>query len=281
MRAENLTGPIAFHGEGPCWSPSWDGLRFVDVYVGDLITITDDGSARLSTGQGIASFVRPRRDGGYVVGTRNGIALSIGGESPPSEHLRLFSGTGQRMNDGGVTPDGRLLAGSMSDDGSPTASLYIIEPDLSCDILLDNIGCSNGVAFAPDGDRLYYVDTMTSRIDQFDYEPGSFAGRRPFVSIDPAFGYPDGLTVDSLGNVWVAIWGAGEVHAYDPSGTLVHTVELPTKHVSACTFGGDDLATLYMTTSKERIDTEAEPEAGSLFSVRPGVTGLPVVPFSG
>ena len=281
MRADNVTGPITYHGEGPCWSPSWGGLRFVDLYAGDLLTIDNGKVTRLNTGEDVASFVRPREHGGYVVGTRQGIGLAESADTAPSARLLLMPESDLRMNDGGITPDGRLLAGSMSADGSPTGCLYLVEPDLSYGVAATNVGCSNGIAFSVAGDRAYYVDTVTSRIDEFDYQNGSLIGRRPFVTIDPEIVYPDGLTVDSLGNVWVAVWGAGEVHAYDREGTLLQIVELPTRHVSACAFGDDDLSTLYITTSQERIDTAAEPEAGSLFSVRPGVAGPPVVPFLG
>lgn len=281
MRAENITGPAAFHGEGPCWSESWGGLRFVDVLAGDLLTVHEDGVRRLHTGEPAASFVRPRAGGGYVIGTVNGVALADAAHAPTSERMRLLSDDSAVMNDGGTLPDGRLLAGAMTPDGDFTAPLFLIDPDLSHRTLTDDVACSNGVAFAPDETHVYYVDSLARRIDTFDLAQGELTNRRPFVTIEPEAGLPDGLTVDSEGNIWVALWGAGQVRAYDDGGRHVETVELPTPHVSACTFGGDDLGTLYITTSRQGISDDSDTEAGSLFRVRPGITGLPVVPFAG
>lgn len=281
MRAQNVTGPVAYHAEGPCWSPTWGGLRFVDVNEGDLLTLVDDSVARLHTGFDIAAFVRPRVSGGYLLGTRDGVALADDVAAPPTRSLILTSDRGVRMNDAGVTPQGELLAGSMSFDGSPTGFLYRVDAELRWTELLSGIGCSNGLAFAPDGGFAYYTDSLTSRIDVLEFTAGELITRRSFVAIDPELGLPDGLTIDRDGNVWVALWGGSAVHAYDPSGTLIQVVDVSAAQVSACTFGGDDLQTLYITTSREGLGADEDPEAGSLFSVRPGSTGLPVVPFAG
>lgn len=281
MRAENITGPAAFHGEGPCWSESWGGLRFVDVLAGDLLTVHEDGVRRLHTGEPAASFVRPRTGGGYVIGTVNGVALADAAHAPTSERMRLLSDDSAVMNDGGTLPDGRLIAGAMTHDGAFTAPLFIIDSDLGHRLLANDVGCSNGVAVAPNQNRVYYIDSIARRVDTFDLEDGEPVNRRPFIVIEPEDGLPDGLTVDSEGNLWVALWGGGQVRAYDDAGQHVETIELPTPHVSACTFGDDDLRTLYITTSRQGIENAADTEAGSLFQVRPGATGLPVVPFAG
>ncbi|MBE6474731.1 MAG: SMP-30/gluconolactonase/LRE family protein [Actinomyces succiniciruminis] len=102
---------------------------------------------------------------------------------------------------------------------------------------------------------------------------------RPFVSIDPAAGHPDGLCVDADGGVWVALNGGAAVHRYAPDGALDAVVELPVRQVTACTFGGDDYATLFITTSREDLPDDVEPAAGSIFAVAPGVRGLAPLPF--
>ncbi|MET0974188.1 MAG: SMP-30/gluconolactonase/LRE family protein [Leifsonia sp.] len=284
MRAANVTGPVAHHGEGPVWSESWGGLRFVDLTAGDLVTLEADGRSvrRLAIGSPVAAFVRPRADGGYIVATERGLGLSDLPDAPPARTVELWGDPGIRMNDGGTDPLGRLYAGSMSyAEKTGAASLYRIDAALGVTPVLDAVTISNGLAFSPDGTLCYYTDTPTGRIDVFDHVDGELVGRRPFVAIDSATGYPDGLTVDAAGRVWVALWSGSAVHAYGPDGSLEAVVELPVSQVSACTFGGDGLATLFITTSRQGFGPDDEPEAGSLFSVQPGAVGLPVVPFAG
>lgn len=281
MRAENVTGPVAFHGESPCWSESWGGLRFVDALAGDLLTLDGSGVRRLQTGERAASFVRPRARGGYVIGTVDGLALADSADTKTTTQMPLLNTTNEVMNDGGTLPDGRLIAGAMTADGAFSAPLFLIDADLSHRVLADDVACSNGFAVSPNETRAYYVDSLAWRIDTFDLIDGEPTNRRPFATVTPEDGLPDGLTVDRDGNIWVALWGAGQVRAYDEAGRHIETIELPTPNVSACTFGGDDLGTLYITTSRQRIDDSGDTDAGSLFQVRAGTSGLPVVPFAG
>lgn len=284
MRAANLTGPVSHHGEGPVWSESWGGLRFVDLTAGDLLTLEAGGASvrRLHIGSPVAGFVRPRANGGYIVATRRGLGLSDAPDAAPTRTVELWSDPGVRMNDGTTDPQGRLYAGSMSyAEETGAAKLYSVGTDLAASVVLENVTISNGIAFSPDGSLCYYTDTPTGRIDVFDNVDGVLVDRRPFVTIDEATGYPDGFTVDTDGRVWVALWAGSAVHAYEPDGSLAAVVELPVSQVSACTFGGPDLGTLFITTSRQGFSPEDEPEAGSLFAVDPGATGLPVVPFAG
>ena len=110
-----------------------------------------------------------------------------------------------------------------------------------------------------------------------DWDPDrGLHNRRPFVSVDS----PDGLTVDAEGGVWTALWGSSAVHRYAPDGTLSFVVELPVAQVTACTFGGAALDELFITTSRENL-SDPEPGAGAVFTVRPGVSGLPARPYGG
>jgi sugar lactone lactonase YvrE len=113
----------------------------------------------------------------------------------------------------------------------------------------------------------------------FDYDTDAgLTGRRVFA---PTPGRPDGLTVDSEGGVWVALSDGGAVRRYSPDGVLDEMVELPVTKVTACTFGGPRLDELFITTSREGLAPDAEPQAGSLFRAVPGVAGLPVREFGG
>ncbi|MFC8191941.1 SMP-30/gluconolactonase/LRE family protein [Cellulomonas sp. NPDC057328] len=279
LRAEQVTDAVAYHGEGPCWSPTWGGLRWVDLLAGDLLTLRDDGTVdRLHVGD-VAAFVRPRTRGGYVVGLQRGIGLADGPDAVPTPLPELWSDPGVRMNEGGCDPSGALYAGSMPYDVTPGgAHLYRITPDLDVEVVLDDVTISNGIDFSPDGTLAYYDDTSTGRTDVFDVVDGRLTGRRPFVSGQDES--PDGLTVDSAGNVWVALNGDGRVRWVSPAGETLAEVELPARLVTACTLGGPDLRDLYVSTSRENLD-DPEPEAGALFRVRVEVPGKPVLPFAG
>ena len=109
----------------------------------------------------------------------------------------------------------------------------------------------------------------------------TLSGRRPFVRIEDGAGGPDGLCVDAEGGVWVALFGGSAVRRYRADGTLAAIVRVGTRKVTACTFAGRDLGTLVITTSQEDLEPRDGPLAGTLFAVRPGVTGLPPLPYRG
>jgi sugar lactone lactonase YvrE len=147
--------------------------------------------------------------------------------------------------------------------------------------VLDGVTISNGLEWSPDGSLAYYDDTVTGRVDVFDYDPTTgLTGRRPFVELTDG-ARPDGLTVDAEGGVWVALNGSGVVHRYGPAGVLDEVVELLTAKVTACTFGGPALDQLFITTSREGMAPDDDPLAGSLFRAEVGVVGLPVREFAG
>ncbi|WP_314648698.1 SMP-30/gluconolactonase/LRE family protein [uncultured Microbacterium sp.] len=280
MNVENLTGPICVHAETPVWSTSWGGIRWVDAEAADLVTLRDDGIHRLHLDDTYAAFCRPRVGGGFVAFGARSMHLSDSADGPAQVVATFDLGEAQ-FNDGTVDPRGRLLAGSMATGDGPAGRVLRIGADLSATQVLSRVTVSNGVAFAPGGGRAYYVDTETQRVDVFDVSEGELRGRRGFVTIDEEHGSPDGLTVAADGSVWVALWGGSAVHGYAPDGSLIERIELPVPRVSACTFGGDDLGTLYITTSAQGLDPDHGTEAGSLFAVRPGVTGMPAAAFAG
>ncbi|MDR6867092.1 sugar lactone lactonase YvrE [Microbacterium resistens] len=282
LRAEAVTDAVAHHAEGPVWSVGWGGLRYVDLEAGSLLTLRGDRVDRLELGERVAAFVRPRRNGGYVVAVERGIALADAPDALPGARIELWADRSVRMNDGTVDPDGRLLAGGMAYDARPAGSaVYRIDARLRPQLVIPGVAVSNGVGFSPDGSRCYYVDSMERRVDVLDYHGGELGGRRPFVDIPEADGLPDGLTVSADGSVWVALWGGGAVLGYGSDGVLHTIVEVPVAQVSACAFGGDDLNTLFITTSRQGLGAAAEAQAGSVFAVRTARRGLPVTAFAG
>jgi sugar lactone lactonase YvrE len=281
MRAEQLTEPVAYHGEGPVWSTRWGGLRWVDMLAGDVLALDDDGAVHRRHVAAVVAALRPRRQGGAVLGIERGFAL----EEDDGTLRRLdpvWLDESVRMNEGGCDPDGRFYCGSMAYDQRPGgAALYRLDPDGAISAVLQGVTVSNGLEWSPDGSRAYYNDTATHGVDVFDYATDSgLTGRRRFAEI-PDGGRPDGLTVDEHGGVWVALSNRGAVWHFDPQGRHDEVVELPARKVTACTFGGDHLDQLFITTSREGVQPGEDPLAGALFRADVGVRGLPVREFAG
>jgi len=282
MRAERITEAVAYHGEGPVWSARWGGLRWVDMFEGDVLSLGEDGAVTRRRVGTVAAAIRPRRGGGAVIGVERGFALedpdgAITALDPLWTHDRV------RMNEGACDPDGRFYCGSMAYDRTPGAgTVHRLDPDGTTVVVVEGVTIANGLDWSPDGSRAYFNDTETYRVDVFDYDAeGGLTGRRPFASVDPDDGRPDGLTVDSEGGVWVALNRGGAVRRYRPDGTVDAVVEVPVRKVTACTLGGPRLDQLYITTSREGLAADEEPAAGSLYRVDVGVTGQSVREFAG
>jgi sugar lactone lactonase YvrE len=282
VRVEQVTGPVAYHGEGPVWSERWGGLRWVDMLAGDVLSLADDGEIGRRHVGTVAAALRPRSRGGAVIGVERGFALE--GADGTLTHLdELWTDDSVRMNEGGCDPDGRFYCGSMAYDQRPgAASLYRLDADLSVRVVLKGVTVSNGLEWSPDGSRAYYNDTATYQISVFDYDTDAgLTNRRVFVDLSDEKKRPDGLTVDGEGGVWTALSNGGAVRRYTRDGVLDEVVEVPAKKVTACTFGGPHLDQLFITTSREGLEPGADPLAGSLFRAVVGVRGLPVREFAG
>jgi len=185
---------------------------------------------------------------------------------------------GIRFNDGAVDPQGRFWIGTMAfDETRGRGTLYRYDAN-GLTPVIPQVTISNGIDWSLDGTQMYYVDSTEQRIDVFRFDPetGSLSARRTFADIDPVDGTPDGLTVDAEGHVWLALWDGWAVRRYRPDGTLERIVELPAARVTSCAFAGGDLSDLYITTASTGLsdaELRAQPHAGGLFRLRPGVTG--------
>jgi sugar lactone lactonase YvrE len=279
ITAEQLTQPVAEHGEGPVWWPD-DHLRCVDMLAGDLLDVTDGGEVTRTHVSDVAAVVRPRASGGAVVAVERGLLL-LAEDGEVTALPELWSDPTVRMNEGGCDPAGRFYCGSMAYDAAPgRGRFYRFDSEGTPDVVFDSVTISNGFAFGPDGSTAYYVDTPTQRIDVLDYDAeAGLSNRRPFVEIRSEDGAPDGITVDRDGGVWVACWGAGAVRRFASDGSLDAIVRIPgVANVSACTLGGPALDRLYITTSRHGLDPAESGAAGAIFVVDAVVPGLPVQP---
>lgn len=271
-------------GEGPVWRSQTQELLRVDILRG-LLHAWHPQSGRLSTRSlgGETSAVMLCSDGALIVAVDHDLFLLGAEGTPPSplagtEHDRAHN----RFNDCRADPQGRLWAGTMSKQREPgAAALYRLDPRASTlEIMIEGTTISNGIGWSPDGERMYFIDSTTQRIDLFDFDArdGAISSRRPFATIDLQDGLPDGLTIDAEGGVWVCLFGGGALRRYSSEGVLEAHIALPVPHATCPTFGGEDLRTLYLTTTRHKLSERqlAElPLAGSVLSLMPGVQGMP------
>lgn len=287
MRAEQITAPVTWHGEGPYWDRVGERMLVVDMLAGAVVDLSSlESPARYDVGSPVAAVIRRRTDGGFIVATEHGFSLFDERFAVERRLPDVLDDPAIRLNEGGCDPQGRFYIGGMAYDETPGAAcVYRLEADGTVTVALPGVTISNGLQWSLDGSLAYYIDTPTRRIDVFDFDgsDGSFHGRRPLVEFgDDVAGSPDGMTIDAEGGLWVALWGGGAVRRYDSAGALTEVVDAPgVSHTSAAAFGGPDLDTLYITSSRQHLADDAEPQAGAVFAVRPGVRGAALSDYAG
>lgn len=276
IEVEQLTPPLAHHGEGPIWDPLIGCLRWVDMLRGDVLTLTQGSIDRLDVAS-VATAIRPRRSGGLVVAVDRGFAL-VDADGSIRILPEIWDDPTVRMNDGACDPQGRFYCGSMAyDEASGRGSLYRLDPDGSATVVLTGLTISNGLAWRSNGTEVVYVDTPTRCLDILAFNPdsGTFGDRQVLVKIDADRGMPDGIALDEEGAVWVALWQGGAVHRYLPDGSLDTVLELPVRNATACALAHGDL---FITTSALG---DSSPAAGAVFRASVGVGGAPIGSFVG
>lgn len=277
-------------GEGPIWDYRrgvlfWVDIRSRAIHVYDPIASRDHA---IDAGQEVGC-VALRSSGGLIFAGREGFAEldiesgRIAALLDPERHL-----PGNRFNDGKVDPRGRFWAGTMNTEGKQTrGALYCLYPDFSLRTMLTGVSVSNGLAWTADQKTLYYIDTATQEVAAFDFdaETGDLSARRAAIRVPPEKGKPDGMTMDSEGMLWVALWGGGAVTRWNPrDGRLLATIEVPAPNVTSCAFAGLRMDELYITTARQGLDQNAlaaHPRSGGLFRSRPGVRGSHEPLFAG
>lgn len=281
--AERFTEPCTSHGEGPFWDAPRHRLLLVDMLAGDVLAVGGDAAVERHHVASVAAALRARRSGGFVLAAEDRFVLLDDDLGVVEELPAVFEDASLRFNDGGCDPTGAFLVGTMAYDESPgRGTLYRLGTARDVSVVLEGVTISNGVQWTRDSRSALYVDTPTGRVDRFDVDPasGAWSGRRTFAEVAGP-GLPDGLALDEEGGAWVALWGGGAVHRYDPSGRLDKVIELPVSQVTACTFGGPDRRTLFITTSQQGIDRDAQPEAGAVFTYDARIAGATLHAYAG
>lgn len=264
-------------GEGPWWSVADQALWRVDILAKLLhrwVPATDTSEQwDLSDAVG---FAVPTDDGKVVAGLGTDLCLIDLGTGEREVLATAAPGRSDiRINDGKTDRFGRVWAGTMPDDQSPSGEFYRLDPT-GLTPTLGGIKISNGLGWSPDSQTMYYTDSGVRTIWAFDFDPATAAmsNRRVFAVDDDC--EPDGLTVDSEGGVWSAKWNGNRVVGYAPNGVITEVVESPVSRPTSCMFGGPDLDVLYVTSASVGLSAEelAATPAGSVLAVRPGVRGV-------
>ena len=289
MKPELLFDARATLGEGPVWDARTQTLYWIDIlnkriYSGaEVLTELDD----------LVGCLAPRQNGGLILtlsgdGGRSSFA-SLDLDSLQLTPLAVLRGepSTNRFNDGKCDPRGRFLAGTMNmDEQNAHGSLYSFDGK-SITKLLSQITISNGMTWSPDYQTFYYIDSPTREVRAFDYDlsTGKVADPRCVISVPQALGWPDGMTSDQQGNLWVAMWGGAQVTKWNPeTGRLLEQIPIPAKNVSSCTFGGRDRNVLYITSARvglDKISLTQYPLTGGVFRLQTGAEGMPTFEFAG
>jgi sugar lactone lactonase YvrE len=275
--------------EGPVWDADRERVLWVDIPAGRVHEGVFAHGAVIATGQhefpATVGAVVPAPDGTLLVAAHDRLVRLGGADRQTLGSPRLPAGKNSRFNDGGCDPAGRFLIGSMAlDDRRGEEVLYRLEIDGTVSEVDNDLSLSNGLCWSPDGSKLYSIDTTpgTVWIRDYDATDGSTGPRRTFLQLPDVS--PDGMCADVDGNLWIAIFGAGQVRCHSPAGVRLATVMVAAPNTSSVAFIGRELDTLLITTGRDGLSAAqlAEfPDSGKLFTADVGARGLPTTPWRG
>uniref|UniRef100_A0A6B2E813 Regucalcin n=1 Tax=Phlebotomus kandelakii TaxID=1109342 RepID=A0A6B2E813_9DIPT len=303
-KVDQLPAPLANLGEGPHWDWKTQNLYYVDIYGNTVGTINrycyKENKVYTATieKEPVISFIVPveGNDAEFAVGIGRRVGIvTWDGKSPMAKVTRLVGQVEQddpkyktnRFNDGKADPKGRLFAGTMRLEAvgdcfdARLGALYRFTKGGVYDKLKSNIGISNGLAWNEKTNKFYYIDSCALDVKEHSYNPVTGEILNPRVLIDfavhgerPNF-VPDGMTIDSEGSLYVALWGGHKVLKVCPNtGKVVLEIDIPAEQVTSAAFGGPNLDILYVTTAGTERSSPQPPPAGGLFAVTGlGVTG--------
>jgi sugar lactone lactonase YvrE len=287
---ELLAEKDAIVGEGAIWDAEQQVLYWVDI-LSHEVYVYDPASGvnrAIPTCQAVGTVVK-RKSGGLVVALHNGFAhLDLESEKiAPLGDDPERTIPANRFNDGKCDPAGRLWAGTMEFAGAKDqGALYCLDTDHSVCEKVAPVSVSNGIVWTADQQTMYFIDSGLNNVRAYDYdiESGAISNER-VVAENEGAGVYDGMAIDEEDTLWIAVYGGSCVKRYDPQdGALLRELQLPMTNVTSCAFGGENLDQLYITSACQGLDAEAmqaQPLAGSLVRVDPGVRGVPSDVYAG
>lgn len=275
-------------GEGPLWCPESRRLWWFDIFDGELCAL--DPASGAVTARRLAHKVHAlgRARWPWFVGTAHRLGVCWinleSGEFRPIGHPEAGLAT-HLLNDARCDAEGRFWFASIHKQHKPEAALYCLDREGRIASRHRGLGTGNGLAFSPDGRWLYLIDTYVGLLRFPRLDEGRAVGQ-PTLLLDARLlqGWPDGMTIDSDGCLWMALAHGGAVLRLTPEGKVDATLGIPARFASSCAFGGPDLDTLYVTSAtigRSAEELAAYPLSGALFAIRTGHRGLPETPYAG
>ncbi|MEN8123183.1 MAG: SMP-30/gluconolactonase/LRE family protein [Bacteroidota bacterium] len=275
--------PLSILAESPVWHPEEKVLYWVDIVGGKLFSYDPrkEETRTVKLGSMVGAVVPASGEYSVIVALETGVfGLTLNEELKKLSNYPENEIKDNRFNDGKCDPAGRFWIGTMNKNVIEKAgNLYVFNGN-NLELKQPEVTISNGIAWSIDHKTMYYIDTAEYAVFayDFDYLSGVISNRRIAIKIPEDAGAPDGMTIDSNGMLWVAHWGGFAVRCWDPgTGKIVDEIDIPAPHVTSCTFGGENLNTLYITTASEGL-SEAQiqqyPLSGAIFKVELNVKGV-------
>jgi len=265
-------------GENPLWHTDEQRLYWTDIPPGRLFRLDPQSGEheQVYHGRPVGGFTFQRDGSLSLFMDRGPVAVFTDGKLAATVIEEIPDEASTRFNDVIADPEGRVFCGTMPTSERP-GRLYRLDTDGSISLLLEGIGCSNGMGLTADLKTFYYTDSKVRQIYAFDYDraTGDIRNKRVFIDSSDGSGVPDGMTVDSMDHLWSARWDGHRVDHYDASGQQIEAVELPAKKIPAVTFGGAAMDTMFATTAGGDKKNENGDAAGSILMWKPGVKGRP------
>ena len=287
MKAELIFDAKATLGEGPVWDAKSQTLYWIDILEKRIYTGTQV-IAQLDKFIGCLSL-RPGGNLLIALSEVEGLSSLVNLQVDSSQQgvlATMSEAANTRFNDGKCDPAGRFLVGSMDmNETDPIGSVYSFDGK-QVTKLFGGVTISNGLTWSPDHKTFYYIDTPTRKVQAFDYDlaTGQIANPRVAIHVPDSLGWADGMTSDTDGNLWIALWGGAQVTKWNPhTGQLLERIPVPALQTSSCIFGGKDMNELYVTSARKGMseaDLQKYPLSGGLFKIETKVTGMPTFEFA-
>ena len=267
-------------GEGPFWDSKRSRLHWVDIIGKKIISQNLDGSnIHALEVDGNPGCVVLSDEGTMVAGVDNQISSFDGGGNLLKVLADTNEGSGLRFNDGKCDPSGRFWVGSMDrKEKNRLGSLYSWNSIEGLVNREQGVTVSNGMGWSPDNALFYYIDSPSRKVSVYDFDllTGGIKNKRTFISFSEEDGFPDGMTIDADGRLWVAFWGGSKIMCIDAQSKRVEEViQFPVSKITSCAFGGEQMDQLFVTSAKVQVSEVDEPMAGKTFVIELGITGIP------
>jgi D-xylonolactonase len=277
MLAEVVCDYVCEIGENPLWHPTEKRLYWCDITTGRLFRYEPSAGKHEQFYHGdIVGGFTIQADGALLLFMEKGSVKLMRDNKLTTVIDDIPEESETRFNDVIADPVGRVFGGTMGTKQRP-GRLYRLDPPATMTLLLEDIGCPNGLAFTLDRKGLYFTDSFANTIYLYDYdeESGALSNRRSFAQTTKNDGMPDGMTVDSQGYVWTALWNGSSLIRYTAEGTEALRVPIPAQKATSLIFGGEDLTDIYVTSAGGQNKGDEGAAAGALFRLNLGIRGVP------